>query len=155
MRNSGGATADGIEWFASGFDDYVVEPAFASIGTLKKGESVPLVVRVTRTGNGDPCDLLDVRLGLRFYVLAKEPVWFWAPAFAVSADSACAPFVVGGAGPQDLPAPLWMPGNAPPGLPSSTSLMTPALQYLGTSSTSGALPTRPARPALPTIRRPL
>ena len=155
VRNSGGATADGIEWFASGFDDYVVEPAFASIGTLKKGESVPLVVRVTRTGNGDPCDLLDVRLGLRFYVLAKEPVWFWAPAFAVSADSACAPFVVGGAGPQDLPAPLWMPGNAPPGLPSSTSLITPALQYLGTASTSGALPTRPARPALPTIRRPL
>lgn len=155
VRNTGGAKAEGIEWFASGFDDYVVEPSFAAIGTLQKNQSVPLVVRVTRTGSGDPCDLLDVSLGLRFYVQAKEPVWFWSPAFAVSADSACVPFVVGGAAPPNLPAPLWMPGNAPPGLPTSSSLMTPAVQYLGTASSSGALPTRPARPAMPTLQRPL
>lgn len=147
VRNSGSAPARGIEWFATGFDDYTIEPAFAYVGDLTAGQSVPLVVTVTRTGAGDPCALADVNLGVRFYVEALHPIWRWAPAFALSADADCTPYIAGVAPPLDLPAPLVMPGAHPaPG----GGLMAPVVQYLGSGAESGAAPNALARPLPPT-----
>lgn len=144
ITNAGGAPAEGVEWFGRGLDDFVVVPDFAYLGELVSGASVPLVVTVTRTGAGDPCEVAGAALGLRYFQTAAVPVWRWAsvPAFA---PGACGALVGDLLDPADLPPPLSMPGG--PGAPGP---MSAAVQALGQGATSGAAPERPARSAPPT-----
>jgi len=145
VTNTGGATVEDLELFTSDLDDYLVTPHMAYLGSLDKDASVPVVISVTRTGLGDPCNLAGANFGLRHFVTADEPVWFWTPVFVVSADSSagCASAIAGGAPPLALPPPLAPPPFGPPAFV--------AAPYLGSAFASGADPLAPLRAALPTI----
>lgn len=149
ITNTGGAPAEGIELFTtgvSGLSDFVVVPTSQFLGTLVKGASLPLVLTVTRTGLGDPCDLLDAQFGLRYFETAREPVWYWQPLFVAAPDgeAGCASDVRGGAPPMDLPPPL----------PSGPAAFIPA-PYLGTGRANGSSPFAPVRPLPPVFSLPL
>lgn len=143
VTNTGGATVEDLELFTSDLGDYAVTPHVAYLGDLVKDASVPVVISVTRTGLGDPCDLGGANFGLRHFVLADEPVWFWTPLFVRSADPSCVSAIAGGAPPLLLPPPLAPPPAGPPAF-----LAAP---YLGSGFASGSDPLVPLRPALPTV----
>jgi hypothetical protein len=149
LVNTGAPRLEALELFTADLADYTIAPHTLFLGDLAKAASLPVVITVTRTGLGDACDLGGAHFGVRGFVQAAEPVWFWTPLFVASGDASagCAAAVAGGAPPTSLPPPL----AAPPAGP----MLPPTAPYLGDGLATGATPSTPVRPAPPTLTLPL